>query len=186
MSFLLIKLWKAEVMLVGSFKKFYVGGLVLFSVLLFAFPVLAQGYTIIVNPTSIDFGTVAVGTEITQDVNISVTNNTSEPIALIVNLTPGVGFSVNQAIWPVPANASNYPITLKVTFKPIDNETYTIPLNVAIGGVPGTAKIVTLTGTGTSAGGGGCSASNSGSLSFALLLIGPVAFFVLNKWGVRI
>ncbi|MBC7330829.1 MAG: hypothetical protein H5T91_00160 [Synergistetes bacterium] len=169
-----------------SFKRFYVVGLLLLGLSIFALPALALEYEISVNPTSIDFGTVAVGTEDTQDVSLLVTNNTDEPVDLIVNLTPGLGFSVNQAIWPVPANASNYPITLKVTFKPIDAESYTIPLNVAIGGVPGTAKIVTLTGTGAAGGGGGCSASDSGSLGFVLLLIGPVVLFALNKWGVEI
>ncbi|MCS7232765.1 MAG: hypothetical protein NZ900_01485, partial [Synergistetes bacterium] len=99
-----------------------------------------------VNPTLLNFGEVKLGMERVLELNVSVANLTNNPVDLIVNLTPGLGFYVDRAIWTVPANTSNYSIVLKVIFRPIDRETYKVPLTVAIVntvGFPGNIPSVT-------------------------------------------
>lgn len=141
------------------FKKVVTIGTVMLIMLFFTFPALAQDYTLRVSHESLNFGEVELGKEKTLELNVIVDNYTGNPVDMIVNLTPGLGFCVDKAIWTVPANVSNYSITLKVVFKPVDTETYSVPLAVAIVdtvGLPGsipaainvTKAVVTLTGKG--------------------------------------
>lgn len=73
-------------------------GVILVAVVFFAFPVLAQNYTLSVSPESLNFGEVELGKEKILGLNVTVTNSTNDPVDLVVNLTPGLGFCVDKAI----------------------------------------------------------------------------------------
>ncbi|MCS7232767.1 MAG: hypothetical protein NZ900_01495 [Synergistetes bacterium] len=130
--------------------------------------------TVDVNPASLSFGEVNVGD--TKELTLTVVVDNPTAAAVNVSVSAPTGFSVTPASWQVAAGARDSK-TVKVTFAPTDDISYSGSITITVGTV---SKTVSVSGTGKAVGGGGCSAADVGSLGLALLLIGP-AILALRK-----
>lgn len=102
------------------------------------------GTTLAASPTSIDFGTVAVGSSQTK----TVTLTSSGSVSVTSSPLTGSSFFSVTGLTPPPTVGSSSPVTLSVTFAPqaagVVNATLTINSNATNGAV-----MITLTGTGS-------------------------------------
>lgn len=140
----------------------------------------APEVTVTVDPTSLSFGEVNVGSvSDPQTVTVTVDNPTAADVVVDVTVPEGFSVTADPALpLTVPAGGSQV-ITLTVTFEPTDAVAYAGSIAVTVDGE--TKATVSVSGTGKSGGGGGgCSASGAGSLGLALLLVAP-AILALRK-----
>ncbi len=110
--------------------------------------------TLVVSPTSLDFGTVLIGTATPPTKTVTLTNNTNAAIAFttaVVNGSPAAANTdykaTNSCSGSIPAGATNT-CTVSVTFKPtvVGAETATLQLTDSDSTSPQT---ISLTGSGT-------------------------------------
>jgi hypothetical protein len=104
--------------------------------------------TLTVNPASLSFGNIAVGSSSTQAVTLASTGTT--PVKVTAAAISGAGFAISGASFPVTLSPKQV-VTLSVQFKPTTSGAAFGKLTVSSDSSTNPTAAVSLTGTGTAA-----------------------------------
>jgi Abnormal spindle-like microcephaly-assoc'd, ASPM-SPD-2-Hydin len=127
--------------------------------------------TLTVNPASLSFGNVSVGSSATQAVTLASTG--TAPVQVNATAISGAGFTVSGASFPVTLNPKQA-VTLAVQFKPTTSGAATGRLTINSNSSTNPTAAVALAGTGTTAATPTLTV-NLASLSFGDVTVGSSA-----------
>jgi hypothetical protein len=127
--------------------------------------------TLTVNPASLSFGNVSVGSSATQAVTLASTG--TAPVQVNATAISGAGFTVSGASFPVTLNPKQA-VTLAVQFKPTTSGAATGRLTINSNSSTNPTAAVALAGTGTTAATPTVTV-NLASLSFGDVTVGSAA-----------